>query len=236
MVRAVSLNVEQRLYVIPCGEGFTCFGFDNCMRESKALAQKMGYPEPAPELAGTLELYTQYLGLVDIFRHHKSNRDTWFAPDTDPKVEKILEARRKDSAAIRIFLGDRLSGRDWCCEWDVVGIVGRSMGPMRVPLLVQPGEDGGGAISTDSILRIMDVRTNKEIYRHPLYQVPNLRIAVNVEEKHPDLRWAGFKDEKLEARFKSMYEAAEWLAYMTGEKAATDEQLRALYGNRRLAA
>lgn len=33
----VTVNAEQELYVIPCGGGYTCLGFDVCLNRSRAL-------------------------------------------------------------------------------------------------------------------------------------------------------------------------------------------------------
>jgi len=65
----VSINEDQRLYVIPCGRGYTCLGFDVLMARHNALAAWLrleGLPAddlPA-EARGTLPAYEAYDALL----------------------------------------------------------------------------------------------------------------------------------------------------------------------------
>ncbi len=231
--KTVTLNVDAKLFVIPCGEGYTCYGFENCHQESQALAKAMGLDAPSMALYGTLEGYELYRSLIDSFKNHIASRRTWFAPDTDSKVKTVLERYRNDGGVLRLFLGDPSTGLDWGAENDVVGTIGRSCGITKVPLLVAVGDDGGGAISTNHIVRIIDVATNRELYRHKLYQLPNFTIGMDTLAGHPEYTWAGYRDGQTHARFRSVQEAAEWKGYMLGEIAATNEQLREMVGHAR---
>lgn len=61
--KSVSLNVEQRLYVIPCGDGYTCYGWGVLHAKHGRLAeemQKRGLPFVGPGNAGTLEAYAAW--------------------------------------------------------------------------------------------------------------------------------------------------------------------------------
>lgn len=167
MSSQISLNDTQRLYVIPSGSGFSCYGYDNCFRDNKALAEKMGLPELAPkeEEIGTLKQYEQHGELIKI----ASTRDlgTWFTPGTPPEVEHILEDARRSKQRLRITLGDRETGKQWG-DRAMVGAIGRSMGPMRVPLLISSRRSHGGqAILTDCIVKIETSLGKQELYRHP---------------------------------------------------------------------
>lgn len=236
MVKPVTLNVERGLYVIPCGDGYTCFGFENCFRDVVDLCQKLGRDVPADSMKGTLECYALHGTLVSEFARSPKSQRTWFTPGTDPKVSEILERYRKNDGLLRIFNGDPTTGEDWCSENDVVGLVGRSTGVMKVPLLLTPGEHWGDAISTNGIVRIMDANSNKELYRCKNYQVPNLRLAANVDPALAQYLWVGYRDDTLIARFETMYEAAEWLDFLIGRKAAKTEHFQAAYGAYRKAA
>lgn len=69
--QSVTINDDQRLFVIPCAGGYSCLGFDVCERRTVALARELaalGVNIPAPELIGTLERYAQYAALVEIAR------------------------------------------------------------------------------------------------------------------------------------------------------------------------
>jgi hypothetical protein len=62
---AVTLNAEQRLYVIPCGGGYSCLGFDVCDRQAKALALELGETWSNEEhITGTIETYNDYQALL----------------------------------------------------------------------------------------------------------------------------------------------------------------------------
>ena len=52
----VTVNTEQGLYVIPCGEGYSCLGFDHACK----YADFAHVAEPNPALKGTLDGYKEY--------------------------------------------------------------------------------------------------------------------------------------------------------------------------------
>ena len=43
----VTLNLEQKLYVIAFDTGYSCFGFDNARDHTNQIAQRLGQPELA---------------------------------------------------------------------------------------------------------------------------------------------------------------------------------------------
>jgi hypothetical protein len=153
------------------------------------------------------------------------SKKTYFDPGTDQKVLTLLEKYRLSGKMLRVFYGDPETGRDSCEEWDVVGCVGRSNGILKVPLLLVDGQDYGSALMTNRLVRIMDVVTNKDVYRHALYQDPSIQTVPLVDPKLPDYSWAGLRDGVLIARFRSTYEAAQWEEFMTGRIAAKREDI-----------
>ncbi len=60
----VTLNNEQRLYVIPEGNGYSCLGFDVLMDRYSNLAAEMGRGPIDPNLRGTLAAYYSYNALL----------------------------------------------------------------------------------------------------------------------------------------------------------------------------
>lgn len=92
---------------------------------------------------------------------------TTFDGGTDPKVEKILESARLSKTRLRLEYGDNKTGKAWGDSY--TGTIGRSMGPIKVPLLIKTVRSmGGQAILTANIVRI--TKGGTEIYRHPKYQ------------------------------------------------------------------
>ncbi len=64
--RPVTVNPESRLYVIPCGKGYSCHGFDVVERLIAALVAE-GRPAPqTPAPIGTPERYAQYRELCNL--------------------------------------------------------------------------------------------------------------------------------------------------------------------------
>lgn len=76
----VSLNLEQRLYVIPAGNGYSCLGFDVCADRLKAYTAALagrGIVWPVtPAEPGTVELYRQYLDAIKVI-HREHDRTGW---------------------------------------------------------------------------------------------------------------------------------------------------------------
>lgn len=58
MMQLSSINTEQGLYVMPCGNGYSCYGFDVLDRKARAVAAWI--PCPAPDTQpGTSEHFDQ---------------------------------------------------------------------------------------------------------------------------------------------------------------------------------
>lgn len=212
----VTLNLDQRLFVLKEGAGFTCLGFDVAFKRLKQFAAFLGRPAPAASDIGTLKQYKEYREAERDYIATNPQR-THFDPDTDPLVQQVLEDCRTKKRRVRIFLGNTESGECWMEEFDVVGRIGRSTGPLKVPLLVEAGESGGGAILTACILRIMDTRTQSDLYRHAKYQVPEFDIRQAPQAKRVEVLCKG----EVHARFDSKQDAENWCAFMRGERMST---------------
>jgi hypothetical protein len=99
-----------------------------------------------------------------------------FNTKTAPEVIKVLEEAKTQHTRIRLFLGDTETGEVWMEEHDVVGYVGNSMGPQKVPILLYNASSiSGGAILTHCILAVRD--KERWLYKHPKFKVPLLRAC-----------------------------------------------------------
>ena len=224
--RKVTVNEAQRMYIIPCGDGVcSCWGFDNDWRETQALAEKMGIvcnPWPAP---GSLALYDFHSQLCKELKDHpdKYKIGTWFDPRTPEKVQRVLERLRKADSLVRVWCGDPETGEAWLEEQDCVGKIGRSTGPLKIPLLVPLRSRGGPALFTERVLRIVTLETDagggaeKEIYKHPKFHLPEMELVKTTDpallEAYPATVLV--KGEEY-ARFDSMAEGAQFIALMHG--------------------
>jgi len=88
----VTVNAEQRLYVIPCGEGYTCLGFDVAERWRREVLAWLKRPCESVEI-GTIEAYAAYSLAMDLGAAH--SRATG-ARDPSELVKPLigLEGRR----------------------------------------------------------------------------------------------------------------------------------------------
>lgn len=146
---------------------------------------------------------------------------TAYPVDTPSAVVSWLETSRVREQRIRIFYGDTKTGRDWMQEYDIMGIVGRTTGVVKVPILLQTkNSTGGGSISCDSIVRI--TTNGRTVYQHPEYHLPELYVKESVES--PEQQEYPFsvytKEEGVEndtARFTTEKKAKAWVRFMKGE-------------------
>ena len=148
---------------------------------------------------------------------------TYYREGVPREVVSALEAARTNGSKVRLFIGDTKTGECWHDEFDVYGTIGRSMGPIRIPLLIHTRRSmGGGAILVDCIVRL--IVNGREAYRHPGYKVPVIRIEPDTT--YPDLPWAAFIEGNQDknnqpgpwARFKTELAANRWAAFMKGER------------------
>lgn len=213
----VTLYTEQSLYVIPCGDGYTCLGFDNARGHADQIAARLERPELAftPGDHGSLDGYAKYQAAIDAWGRSRLTQQTYFDPGTDPKAARALESCRREGRKVRLVLGDTATGRCWLNEHDMVGRIGRSTGTMKVPLLVELGEDGGVAILTDCLLRLIDWKSGRDLYRNPAYRVPGL--AIQRAPESTDLPWQVLHDGIVVACFSDIGKAGGYLAFMCGE-------------------
>ncbi len=99
---------------------------------------------------------------------------THYAEGTDQDVIDVLEEVRASQSRIRIHYGNTYTGCDWNEEYDVTGRLNRSMGPVRVPILLyRINAICGPAILDHCIVRIRLANTQKargrNLYVHPRY-------------------------------------------------------------------
>lgn len=108
-------------------------------------------------------------------------RDFCFDEGTPEEVQRILRNlyATHRGQRIRIALGDPQTGRDWGEDYGTIGYIGRSTGNKPIALLINNKRSyGGTGLLTANILRIVDIRTGRELYRHPKYHAPKYQ-AVN---------------------------------------------------------
>lgn len=178
--REITLNEEQKLYVIPSGSGYSCLGFDHAFKQATALADAIAAKRPdlaeqaldqKPDAAdwGTMAVYNGYRNLTSLLSREKVALGTWFDPETHPEVMRQLELARVGKYRLRLEYGDRQTGQAWD-DRPNNGTIGRSMGPLKVPLLIKTARSyGGEAILTSCIVRISETPGGRVLWQHPSY-------------------------------------------------------------------
>lgn len=211
----VTLNQEQRLYVIHASASVSCLGFDNARDHTDQIAGLLRQPDLAfgPGDHGALPGYDRYLRAVDVWSRSPLTKRTYFDPGTDPKVAMVLEHCRRRDLLVRLILGDTGTGESWLDEYDVIGRIGRSTGSLKVPLLVAPGEHCGPAILTACVLAIVALQDGRWLYRHPSFHEPELSIRPSTE---PGWAWEVLRNAEPIARFRDIAQAGGYAAFMRG--------------------
>lgn len=210
----VTVNPQQELFIVPADQGVSTLGFDYVFRQLKQLVAILNLPIAVrEEEKGTIGQFADYQRAIDEAR--KANLGvTWFHPDTPIEVRRILERYRKSGRPLRLFYGDKETGRDWLEENDVVGTVGRSCGVLKVPILLAKGESWGVSILDDCVVKLADVESRKELWAHPNYQPPTMEIVAERQGRYTHAVYVGGE---IHARFQSYAKAAQWVAFMAGE-------------------
>ena len=140
---------------------------------------------------------------------------TTFNDGTPAAVAEALERARATGERVRFWLGDPETGEDWGDENDVTGKVGRSTGPVKVPLLLANSRSrGGSAILAQHIIRL-------QVAGREVYRAANYREAVYVlrHEGPGDLRERVYRDGVNVANFRTERAALRWIDFMAGKRA-----------------
>lgn len=150
--------------------------------------------------------------------NYKIVNGTAYYIDTPQEVIEILEEARKKGERIRIFYGDKDTGRDWNEEYDVLGYIGRSAGRFKVPLLIKNKNSlSGCAILTNCIVKItLDKRI---IYQHKKYHCGDFVIKATDENlMKSGYTHSVYRDGINIANFKSLNKAKNYISFMKGER------------------
>lgn len=214
-VPPVRLDADRHRYVIREGDGHSCLGYNNARDHADQIASLMNRPELAfgADDYATLAGYQKYQAAVAAWGRSPHSQHTYFDPHTAPAVRHALEKCRQAGTKVRLVPGDPCTGQPWLEEHDVVGTVGRSMGWLKVPLLVPHGEDGGTAILTSNLLCIIDWASGALLYRHRSYRAPDLLIHPTDD---PRLPWSVLHQGSDIARFDDIGKAGAYVAFMRG--------------------
>jgi len=152
-------------------------------------------------------------------KQYKVSDDTWYYIDTPDPVVAQLEWARAHEVRLRLRLGDAKTGEDWLKENNCEGRVGRSTGPIKIPLLIHNSRShGGGAILTHCIVRILRTSDWARLWSHPNYQTPVFTKGEWQGSKYaPEAQypWRVFQGVECVAGFKTEAQASRWIVKMS---------------------
>ena len=98
--------------------------------------------------------------------------------DTPEKVVSVLETARINQTRVKIYYGDKETGRDWHEEHDTTGRISRSTGTVKIPLIIHNNKSiGGPSILDHRIVKIKRLSDGYILYQHPNYQPPKIEIT-----------------------------------------------------------
>ena len=127
---------------------------------------------------------------------------TTFHDETPITVCNILNdaISSRLSKRIRIFFGDKETGKDWNEFYDNIGYVGRSTGLIKIPLMIHNTRStGGGAILDHCIVKI--TVDKKTVYQHPKYHCPIVIKGCSVIDTEDNKVIANCKDAEMAKRY-----------------------------------
>jgi len=144
---------------------------------------------------------------------------TSYHDETPGEVIRVFESARLNRTRLHVSLGNiegPEAGKDWLEEFETHGYVGRSMGPVKVPLLIANRRStGGGAILNHRIVRIRESARGRVLWQHPQYHHGSLEIRLKVEPVIlPDSRTLTvdvLRDGELYAAFENVDKARRWV-------------------------
>lgn len=141
---------------------------------------------------------------------------TYYDTRTPIEVIQVLEKARLNRTRLHISLGDASTGRDWLEEFECFGFVGRSMGPVKVPLILPLSRSiGGGAILDHCIVRIRHSSGGKVLWQHPKYHHGKIEVRqkdqASVLEDGRSLLVDVLQDGQVQAAFETVAKAMRYV-------------------------
>jgi len=135
---------------------------------------------------------------------------------------ELLDMARRMNYFVWMRLGDHETGRDWMDDCDVTGFVSRSMGPIKIPILLATRRSSGGGSILDSCIVKLVVHGGgyNRAWQSANYQAPDLVIEHDPNGKGPAavLVRKRHDDQTIEARFPNRVKAQRWVDFITGRR------------------
>lgn len=150
-------------------------------------------------------------------KEYKTINGTSYDVRTPDEVVAILENARQTRTRLHVSLGDSESGRDWMEENMVHGVIGRSTGSIKIPLLIHNRRSlGGPGLLDHCIVRIRTSSGGRILWQHPDYHHGRLEIRRKTEPvtlaDGRTLTVDVLRDGEIQAAFENVIQARRYIS------------------------
>lgn len=149
------------------------------------------------------------------FTQIKSPAGTYYHEETPQAVRDILDRAIQSGQRLRLFTGDTKTGECWNDEYDTIGEISRSMGPIKIPILIKSSRSTGGGAILDSCIIAIQNSPGHFIYKHPHFSVGRWEVGPAESDGYVE---AAYHNRRLHAQFKRSGQADRYIAFMKGER------------------
>ena len=164
-------------------------------------------------------------------KEYKIIKGTSYDARTPVEVVNWLETSRERRQRIRLFYGNTETGEAWPEEHDVTGVIGRSGGSVKIPILLHSTRSTGGpAVLDHCIVGIGTVGDHgwrgskfRMVYKHPKFHAGEWSAQSEPTDLHP-VRWVVKRNGEVHAVFhkanckKPFTRAYDYIEFMRGER------------------
>jgi len=137
-------------------------------------------------------------------RKYKKYNDTCYYENTPESLIYTLDALRENGRNVKVYLGDRETGKVWNEEHDRMGHIGRSTGSIKIPLICHPLSYGGPALLSDSVLKVMAIDNKSVLWQNDKFIKPEVTIKYRPLNKY---KWQVYIDGELYGKCKTERQA-----------------------------
>lgn len=152
-------------------------------------------------------------------KHDKQINGTSYDARTPDEVVAVLENARLNRQRVHVSLGETEgpeAGRDWMEESFVTGLIGRSTGSIKIPLIVHNRRSlGGPGLLDHHVVRIRTAASGLVLWQHPQYSHGLIQIRPKAEplvlEDGRILRVDVLRDGQVQAAFEDVSKARRYI-------------------------
>lgn len=119
-------------------------------------------------------------------KKYKVVNGTYYDERTNDRVIDTLENCRRNNTRIVLDYGDTKTGKSWGDRYGITGRIGRSIGPIKIPILLYNRRSmGGGSILDHCIIGIKESNGGRVLYKslfEPYFMRDLPKVEATTEE------------------------------------------------------